>query len=132
MSTKFRIRNKKTGSYLTKAINSTKALNCLKKLDNSEAGLYELVSISSELEQLPPQARGITEIEKKAIIALQRIKFSPGSGHAEFANTLITKVDQDRQITERQSVYLWHLVYYYRRQIDNFALINEAKIRKIY
>ncbi|MDD4291973.1 MAG: hypothetical protein PHX51_07060 [Clostridia bacterium] len=132
MATKYRVRNKRTGSYVTKAVNSVKAFECYKKLCSLDPQGYELISITEQIEKLPPELRDMTELELKAIEVLKLISYNPGSGHADFANTLIEKAEGEKRITERQSLYLWHLIYNYRRQVNDQALINEAKMRKIY
>lgn len=73
----------------------------------------------------PPQWRKLTELEVEAIKLLTPCTFPVASFDKRMANTLFHKIDGrngaplSREITERQAIQIWRLVYRYRRQISH-------------
>lgn len=58
------------------------------------------------------------ELEKQALTALAGVSMRMGSSGKRFRNDMCGRMaDPDYKLTERQALYLWFLVYTYRRQI---------------
>lgn len=61
-------------------------------------------------------------LEKRAICHLCAVTFPIGSGHKRFARNLSVE-----RITDKQSAYLWSLVWRYRRQVPSADLVEHAR-----
>ena len=140
-TTKFRVRKISTGNFVSDELSPHKATELCGKLTDFNNGVtdYEVVESVNEklkeLEEAPADPRPMDDIELKAARKLYpSVTFHLGAGsHKNFAEDLYNKVlTGETTITEKQAVYLWHLVFRYRKQIDDQQLINIAQERKIY
>lgn len=132
---KYRIRNRQTKNFVSKPTSLMEASTLHKRLNqtSSDPNLYELVSIEDEIKNIPDALRPMSEDEIEAIKHLNKIRYNPGAGHADFANSMLGKIEQkDFEISEKQTAYLWHILYHYRRQIDDRGLVALAERNKIY
>lgn len=70
------------------------------------------------------------ELEKKALEALGNVSMRPASAGKRFRNDLVyhMRVQPEMKLTARQALYLWKLVYTYRRQISDPDLLTPAAI----
>lgn len=75
----------------------------------------------SDLKPLKPAWREMTPMEIEAAKLLRSVTFPFASYDKRMASTMFVKLDgpQPPQITDKQSLYLWRLIYRYRRQISH-------------
>lgn len=73
------------------------------------------------------------ELEKLALTALNGCSMRLASSGKRFRRDIAWRLEQDPQykLTERQALYLWNLVYTYRRQILDARLIELGTQRKM-
>jgi hypothetical protein len=130
---KFRIKNKETNRFVSKPTGYYEAKKYAELLNSSSKGRkYGIVSTAETIKELPGKPREMTDDEKRAIKSLRGISFAKNTMHGQFTNILLAKLDTgDFTITEKQSVYLWWIVYHYRRQIANPVLIQLAEQNRI-
>jgi hypothetical protein len=72
----------------------------------------------------------MTELEKKALNVLEHVSMRMGSSGKRFRNDLIyqMRVAPEMKLTRPQALYLWKLVFTYRRQIGEAELLTPAAI----
>lgn len=116
---------------MTKPINSLKATKILSQLGREH---YEIVSLDTEVKKLSDEKRQMTFEERDGIESLKGITFSAYTkNHLDFANAMLQELTEiNPKITDKQSAYLWWLVYHYRKQISNAQIISAAERNKIF
>lgn len=135
---KFLVRNIETRKPITQPTSLAKAEGICNRMNelyrkNSFKILFEVVPVSTVFSELSTEKRPMTLNEVEAISKLKDVKYNPQTRHSDFASSLIELAKKpETQITEKQSVYLWHIVYHYRNQIGDERIINIAKERKGY
>ena len=135
MNRKYRVRNTKTGNFVSEELSSFAATKLCGEL-TIISDHYEVVEDEDErlkqLEQSSPEAREMDEDEVDGIRNLYKVA-SIYNDHKVFADDMYSRVQtNDNTITEKQAAYLWHLVYRYRRQIPETRIVNIAEERKVY
>jgi hypothetical protein len=72
-------------------------------------------------------------LEHRALDALEKASMRTASTGKRFRNDIRWRVGQDPEykLTKRQSLYLWSLVYMYRRQVADPELRRLAEHRKV-
>ena len=73
--------------------------------------------------------REMTDEEARASLALGACSFSVGTFDKRFARGLSGSARTKREITDKQAAVLWRLVYRYRRQIPEDAIVDFAMRR---
>ncbi len=138
MNKKYRVKNIKTGNFVSEELNSWRATELCSKLIEMVNGLiyYEIVEIEDEkvklLEEASPEPREMDDDEIDGIRKLYKVT-SLYNDHKTFADDMYSRVQTNQKmITEKQAAYLWHLVHRYRRQIPETRIINIAEERKVY
>ncbi len=138
MNKKYRVKNIKTGNFVSEELNSWRATELCSKLIEMVNGLiyYEIVEIEDEkvklLEEASPEPREMDYDEIDGIRKLYKVT-SLYNDHKTFADDMYSRVQTNQKmITEKQAAYLWHLVHRYRRQIPETRIINIAEERKVY
>lgn len=128
------VRNKITKTVMTKPVRSSLAHEICSKLNRTSSNQkYELAPVSESAEKLSNVLRPMTEDEIYAVKNLTGINYSPGAGHSDFVNSMLLKVQtNDLNISEKQSAYLWFIVFHYRAQISDASLISKAEKNKVY
>lgn len=75
--------------------------------------------------------RKMTDDEIRAAVMLNQLTYLPGSSDKRFARSICGIAHTSQMITEAQVLYLWRMVYRYRRQISNKVLVTLAdKMRR--
>lgn len=80
---------------------------------------------AEKIRALPKTRTPCTELELRAIAAIAPgwVTYIPGIGTKRFAR----QIQGVTELTERQRIYLWQIVWRFRRQIADRELIREAK-----
>lgn len=73
--------------------------------------------------------REMTEEERRAALALGACTFSVGTFDKRFARGLRGAAASSREISEKQAALMWRLVWRYRRQFQEEALVVVAMRR---
>lgn len=129
---KFRIQNIKTGNYFSQPITHEAAKKFCDELNAFEVK-YKIVPVELVTEKLSPVLKPMSEDVKTAIKYFDKIKFAPGTNHADFANTMFRRANEKKfEISEKEEAYLWYLIDRYRRQIDNVKILFTAQQNKVY
>lgn len=76
----------------------------------------------------------MTPDENAALDALELASMRIASAGKRFRNDMLAqrRADPAYKLTERQALYLWSLVFLYRRQIPNRHLLGCAEYRQIH
>ncbi len=138
MNKKYRVKNTKTGNFVSEELNSWKATELCSKLTDMHNGLaiFEVAEIEDEkvkeLEEASPEPRDMDDDEIYGIRSLHKVS-SIYNDHKTFSDDMYSRVQTNQKmITEKQAAYLWHLVFRYRRQISETRIVNIAEERKAY
>ena len=78
--------------------------------------------------------RDASDLERSAMAALTRCRFSPATPVKRFARSMgaqLADLDIVPRITNRQSILLWSYCWHFRRQIDDEKVNAEAAARKM-
>lgn len=77
---------------------------------------------------------GMTEIEKRALIALNNVSMRIASAGKRFRNDQCWHLenDADYKLTRKQARYLWLLIYTYRRQVKDAELRRFGEYVKVH
>lgn len=131
---KFLVRNSNTKKTITQPTTSVEAKRICDRMNEANgSSLFEVVTTSTIFSELSTEKRPMTGDEIEAISKLKEIRYNPQTMHSTFVDSLFELSKRTKkEITEKQSVYLWHIVYHYRNQINDERLINIAKERKGY
>lgn len=131
---KFLVRNIETKKSITQPTTSIEANKICKQLNQMKGeSLFEVVPLSQVFSELSTEKRAMSADELEAISRLKDVKYNPKTTHADIAASLMKQAaSKKKEINEKQSVYLWHIVYHYRKQIGDENLIEIAKGRKVY
>lgn len=135
MNRKYRVRNTKTGNFVSEELSSTAATKLCGEL-TIISDHYEVEEVQDEklkqLEEAPADPRDMDDDEIDGIRSLHKVS-SIYNDHKIFADDMYTRVQTNQKfITEKQAAYLWHLVFRYRRQISETRIVNIAEERKVY
>ena len=135
MNKKYRVKNTKTGNFVSEELSSTAATKLCGEL-TIISDHYEVVEIEDEkvkqLEEASPEPREMDDDEIDGIRKLYKVT-SLYNDHKTFADDMYSRVQTNQKmITEKQAAYLWHLVHRYRRQIPETRIVNIAEERKGY
>lgn len=135
MNKKFKVKNTKTGNFVSEELSSTAATKLCGEL-TIISDHYEVEEVLDEklkqLEEAPPEPREMDDDEIDGIRNLYKVS-SLYNDHKTFADYMYSRVQtSQKMITEKQAAYLWHLVYRYRRQIPETRIIQVAEERKVY
>lgn len=135
MNKKYRVKNTKTGNFVSEELSSTAATKLCGELALI-SDHYEVLEVEDErvkqLEEAPAEPRDMDDDEIYGIRNLYKVS-SLYNDHKTFADDMYSRVQTNQKmITEKQAAYLWHLVYRYRRQIPETRIINIAEERKVY
>lgn len=77
----------------------------------------------------PANFRPMTDIERVAAAALERVKFPPATSTKRFAQSLVAQAKAPHAtITDRQAEHLWRICWTYRRQLPT-DVVRDAKAR---
>lgn len=134
MNKKYRVKNTKTGNFVSEEVSSALATKlCYELLTTADH--YEVVEVEDEkvkeLEEASPEPREMDDDEIDGIRKLYKVT-SLYNHHKNFADDMYSRVQTNKKmITEKQAAYLWHLVYRYRRQIPETRIVNIAEERKV-
>lgn len=125
---KYRVKNTKTGNFVSEELNNWKATELCSKLTMMNNGVteYEIIEVEEkhQAESASP-IRRMTEDEIKAVRALQQLK---SIYQSEFRDSMVVQVQTgELKITDKQAGYLWFLVYRYRRNFNDAELISTAE-----
>ncbi len=138
MNKKYRVKNTKTGNFVSEELSSWKATELCAKLTAMMNGLviYEVIEFEDEkikeLNEASPEPREMDDDEIDGIRNLYKVS-SLYNDHKTFADDMYSRVQTNQKmITEKQAAYLWHLVYRYRRQIPQTRIVHIAEERKVY
>lgn len=135
MTKKYRVRNTKTGNFVSEPMSSPKATELCGKLTLT-GNHYEIEEESNEklkqLEEAPADPRDMDDDEIDGIRNLHKVS-SIYNDHKTFSDDMYSRVQTNQKmITEKQAAYLWHLVHRYRRQIPQQRIVQIAEERKVY
>lgn len=131
---KFLVRNSDTKKTITQPTTSIEAKRICDRMNEANGNtLFEVITTSTIFSELSTEKRPMTGDEIEAISKLKDVSYNPQTMHSNFADSLIALSKKpEKLITQKQSVYLWHIVYHYRNQINDERIINIAKGRKAY
>lgn len=135
MNKKYRVKNTKTGNFVSEELSCTAATKLCGEL-TLISDHYEVVPVEDErvkqLEEAPAEPRDMDDDEIYGIRNLYKVS-SLYNDHKTFADDMYNRVQTNQKmITEKQAAYLWHLVYRYRRQISETRIVHIAEERKVY
>ena len=135
MNRKYRVKNTKTGNFLSEELSSAAATKLCGEL-TLISDHYEVVEIEDEkakqLEEASPEPRDMDDDEIDGIRNLYKVT-ALYNDHKTFADDMYSRVQTNQKmITEKQAAYLWHLVHRYRRQIPQQRIVQIAEERKVY
>lgn len=135
MNKKYRVKNTKTGNFVSEELSSTAATKLCGEL-TIISDHYEVAEIEDEkvkqLEEAPPEPRDMDDDEIDGIRNLHKVS-SLYNDHKNFSDDMYSRVQTNQKmITEKQAAYLWHLVHRYRRQIPQQRIVQIAEERKVY
>lgn len=125
---KYRVKNTKTGNFVSEELSSWKATELCSKLTDMHNGLtvFEIVDVEETPQhQEASVIRKMTEDEIKGVRALQQLK---NIYQSDFRDSMVVQVQTGGlKITDKQAGYLWFLVHRYRRNFNDAELISTAE-----
>lgn len=65
----------------------------------------------------------MTPLQLSRLTALKSISFPPATRQKRFAHSISTATE----LTEKQDLYVAHIIYRYRRQISDKSIVPECK-----
>ena len=125
MNRKYRVKNTKTGNFVSEELSSTAATKLCGEL-TIISDWYEVVDVEDTPEHKDQSViREMTEDEIKGVRALQRVK---NIYQSDFRDSMVAQVQTGSlEITDKQAGYLWFLVHRYRRNFNDVELISTAE-----
>lgn len=125
MNKKYRVKNTKTGNFVSGHLSPYEATKLCGEL-TLISDWYEVVDVEETVEHKEASViREMTEEEIKAVRALQQVK---NIYQSEFRDSMVVQIQTgSKKITDKQAGYLWFLVHRYRRNINDAGLISTAE-----